>query len=426
MYLLYSIVLALALLVTLPYWLVQMLRLGKYRAGLRERLGAVPARLARDSRRVIWMHAVSVGEVLAVSRLVKALGDRYPNRRIVVSTTTATGQKLAREHFGEGSVFYFPLDLGFAIGPYLRALRPELVVIAETEFWPNFLRLARSAGARVAVVNARISDRSFPRYRMWRGLIRRAIAPVDIFLAQTPEDARRLVEIGAAAEKVRSAGNLKFDIAAPPKAEIVELLREGMQRGGAAHLVVCGSTVEGEEPHLLRTFRTVLVQDYTALMLLAPRHPERFEQVAGYLQQSGLSWWRRSHLQRGQALAGGVVLLDTIGELAAAYALATLAFVGGSLAPKGGHNILEAAQHGIAILVGPHTENFRDIVELFVRDGGARVTSIPRLDNDFIELLGEADIAKAMGERARATFQSQAGATERTLMVLSELMGPAR
>jgi 3-deoxy-D-manno-octulosonic-acid transferase len=167
------------------------------------------------------------------------------------------------------------------------------------------------------------------------------------------------------------------------------------------------------------------VQDNRTLMLLAPRHPERFEQVAGYLQQSGLSWWRRSHLQQGQSLGGGVVLLDTIGELAAAYELAALAFVGGSLVPKGGHNILEAAQHGVAILVGPHTGNFRDIVELFVRAGGARVTSIPRLDNDLIELLGEADTAKTMGEAARAIFLSQAGATERTLKALESLMETA-
>jgi 3-deoxy-D-manno-octulosonic-acid transferase len=303
-------------------------------------------------------------------------------------------------------------------------LRPELVVVAETEFWPNFLRLAKRSGARIAVVNARISDRSFPRYRAWRRLLRRVIAPVDIFLAQTAEDVRRLVEIGAEPQRVAAAGNLKFDIAAPAAAEIVELLREGMAQAGSAHLIVCGSTVEGEEPHLLRTFRTVLAQERSAVMLLAPRHPERFEQVAGYLQQSGLSWWRRSHLGRGHPLAGGVVLLDTIGELAAAYQAAALAFVGGSLVPRGGHNILEAAQHGVPILVGPHTENFRDIVEQFVRAGGARVTTIPRLDNDFIELLSDAALAKTMGEAARALFRAQAGATERTLAALEDLPAP--
>ena len=425
MYLLYTVALALALVVTLPYWLVQMLRHGKYRAGLRERLGAVPERLKADARRAIWVHAVSVGEVLAVSALVRRLKERFPDRRVVISTTTATGQKLARERFGGESVFYFPLDLGTALSPYVRALRPELVVIAETEFWPNFLRVAKRAGARVAVVNARVSDRSFPRYRGMRALIRRVVAPVDIFLAQTAEDARRLAEIGAEENKIAVTGNLKFDIAAPRSAEIVELLRDAMRRAGGSRLLVCGSTVEGEEPHLLRSFRTVLVQDNRTLMLLAPRHPERFEQVAGYLQQSGLSWWRRSHLQQGQSLGGGVVLLDTIGELAAAYELAALAFVGGSLVPKGGHNILEAAQHGVAILVGPHTGNFRDIVELFVRAGGARVTSIPRLDNDLIELLGEADTAKTMGEAARAIFLSQAGATERTLKALESLMETA-
>jgi 3-deoxy-D-manno-octulosonic-acid transferase len=298
--------------------------------------------------------------------------------------------------------------------------------VAETEFWPNFLRLAKHSGARIAVVNARISDRSFPRYRAWRGLLRRVIAPVDIFLAQTAEDARRLVEVGADEEKVSVVGNLKFDIAAPAAADIVEVLREGMAPAAGAPLIVCGSTVEGEEPHLLRTFRTVLAQERSAVMLLAPRHPERFEQVAGYLQQSGLSWWRRSHLERGHPLAGGVVLLDTIGELAAAYELAALAFVGGSLVPRGGHNILEAAQYGVPILVGPHTENFRDIVDLFVREGGARMTTIPRLDNDFIELLGDPAVAKTMGAAARTLFRSQAGATERALAALEKLMEAAR
>ena len=187
------------MLASLPYWLFQMARHGKYRKGLAERLGRLPSRLRlpKEQEPAIWVHAVSVGEVLAVAGLVEELRRRFPQHRIFISTTTDTGQALARKRFGEANVFYFPMDFAFAIRPYLRALRPRMVVIAETEFWPNFLRLAHASGARIAVVNARISDRSWPSYRRFRGLLRRLLANVDLFLAQTPEDAARLRDIGA-------------------------------------------------------------------------------------------------------------------------------------------------------------------------------------------------------------------------------------
>src|SRR5580704_9414746 len=230
MYVLYSALLAAGLLVTLPYWLWQMSRHGKYHAGLSQRLGQVPARLAaQPGQPVIWIHAVSVGEVLAVSGLVSEFRRRYSQHRIVVSTTTDAGQELAGKRFGEENVFYFPMDFGFAIRPYLRRLRPELIVIAETEFWPNFLRLAHATGARIAVVNARISDRSFPRYRRWRLLLTRVLQSVDLFLAQTREDADRLREIGAPAGRVQVSGNLKFDVPPLPLSPIIASLRTALQ-----------------------------------------------------------------------------------------------------------------------------------------------------------------------------------------------------
>src|SRR5580698_8098855 len=223
MYLLYSALLAAGLLLTLPYWLWQMSRHGKYHAGLRQRLGQVPERLASlPGRPVIWIHAVSVGELLAVSGLVSELRQRHPQHRLLISTTTDTGYQLAEKHFGEENAFYFPMDFGFAIRPYLRRLQPELIVIAETEFWPNFLRLAHGSGASVAVVNARVSDRSWPGYRRWRGLLRRLLENVDLFLAQTEEDAARLQDIGADGQRVRVVGNLKFDLPAPAETSIVE------------------------------------------------------------------------------------------------------------------------------------------------------------------------------------------------------------
>src|SRR5258708_33748139 len=202
------------MLVSLPYWLIEMARHGKYRTGLGERLGGMPARLRLPGAEewAIWVHAVSVGEVLAVAGLVEELQRRFPRHRVFISSTTDTGQALARKKFGEASVFYFPMDFGFAIRAYMKALRPQLVVVAETEFWPNFLRLARASGARVAVVNARISDRSWPGYRRWRWLLRPVLQKIDLFLAQTSEDARRLAEIGARADRISVSRNLKFDI----------------------------------------------------------------------------------------------------------------------------------------------------------------------------------------------------------------------
>src|SRR5690349_3642682 len=254
MYLLYSALLAVVLALGLPYWLVKMVRHGKYRAGLGQRLGRGPAGLSTktDSRQVIWVHAVSLGEVLAVQRVVDELRRRHPDIRVVVSTTTRTGQLLARERFGEDEAFYFPLDFAFAVRPYLQALRPRLVVLAETEFWPNFLRMARQSGASVAVVNGRISDRSLPGYRRFRWLFEKILRNVDLFLVQTAQDQERLVEIGAIAERVRVSGNVKFDIALPAPPSIVTALRSAFESGADGPVLVCGSIMDDEDRMLIR------------------------------------------------------------------------------------------------------------------------------------------------------------------------------
>jgi 3-deoxy-D-manno-octulosonic-acid transferase len=420
---LYSVALGLTMLVSLPYWLFQMVRHGKYGNGLAERLGRLPSRLRlpRGDERAIWVHAVSVGEVLAVAGLVEELQRRFPQHRIFISTTTDTGQAIACKRFGNANVFYFPMDFAFAIRPYMRALRPQMVVIAETEFWPNFLRLAHAGGARVAVVNARISDRSWPNYQRFRGLLGKVLGNVDLFLAQTSNDASRLRDIGASAERVRVAGNLKFDIPVPVPPAIVEQLRNSIAESGAGPVLVCGSTVEGEESLLLKAFENVLVQHPRAVMILAPRHPERFAAVAALLEKMSIQFWRRS-LWSGEALSGGVLLLDTIGELAALYALADIAFVGGSLVPRGGHNILEPAQWGVATVVGNHTENFRDMVSLFQSRDAVRIVGPAELPLVLMELLANDAERKALGQRAADTMRSQSGATARTADALQELL----
>jgi 3-deoxy-D-manno-octulosonic-acid transferase len=429
-YFLYSLLLAAGLLLSLPYWLYQILRYGKYRSGFAERMGRVPARLTwagpgPNPKRVIWVHAVSVGEVLAVSGLVEEMRRGFPQHRVLVTTTTGAGQELARARFGEENVGYFPLDFAFAIRPYLRILQPELIVLAETEFWPNFLRLARASGARIAVVNARISDRSWPNYRRFRWALRRVLARVDLFLAQTERDGERLQSIGAAPGRVQVAGNLKFDAnpAAPPP--VVESLRRSLAAEKAGPVLVCGSTAEGEEPPLVKAFENVLAEHPRGVMLLAPRRPERFDEVAVLLQQLGMRWQRRSHWQ-GESLAGGVLLVDSIGELAALYALADVAFVGGSLAPRGGHNIIEPAQHGVAIVVGDHTENFRDMVALFQSRDAVRIVGLAELPLTLMHLLADDAERRTLGRRAAETMRSQMGATARTLAGLKMLLAENR
>jgi 3-deoxy-D-manno-octulosonic-acid transferase len=408
--------------ITLPYWLLQMLRHGKYRAGLRQRLGAVPAELAgRGEEPTIWVHAVSVGEVAASSGLVEALRQEFSNYRILVSTTTSTGQKLAAKKFGAENVFYFPLDFGFAARPYLQALRPELCVIAETEFWPNFLRLAKQSGARIAVINCRISDRSFPGYKRLRFWLPKVLEPIDLFLAQTEEDRQRLVTIGAAQAKVEVSGNLKFDLTAPSTPAIVASLRAAFEQSGARPILVCGSTLEDEEAPLLSAFHNILATHPRAVMILAPRHPERFAEVATLVEQLGFRTWRRS-LWSGETLAGGVMVLDSIGELAALYQLATVAFVGGSLVPRGGHNILEPALYGIPIITGNHYENFRDIVNFFLSRNAVRVVGLAELPLVFMELIANAEERATLGRNALAALEPQRGATERTVRRLAELM----
>jgi 3-deoxy-D-manno-octulosonic-acid transferase len=459
-YFLYSATLALLLTLTLPWWLLQMLRRGKYRAGLGERLGMVPARIRLDEddesagrdapqpgtrqvlrcgygptdgppvadagplrpqalRPVAWIHAVSVGEVMAIAPLVAGMRGR--GYRVLVSTTTHTGQRLARDKFGAANVFYFPLDFGLCIKPYLRALRPELVILAETEFWPNFLRLARASGARLAVVNARISDRSLPRYRRWGVLLRRVLEPVDLFLAQSEEDADRLRAVGAAAGRVEVCGNLKFDVAPPVETSAVTGLGEQLRSSGAP-ILVAGSTVEDEEDYVLQAFRMVLGEYPAASLVLAPRHRERFEEVARLLAERRFRFVRRSAGDAAQTdLRGAVLLLDTLGELAAIYRYANLAFVGGSLVARGGHNILEPAFFARAILTGPHTENFRDILACFERRRAVVRCTTKNLGITFLLLLRESSEREALGQRALQVLTEERGATARSLARIVEL-----
>jgi len=415
-YSLYSLLLLLVLIGSAPWWLLQMWRHGKYRSGWRERLGQVPERLQRHpAEETIWIHAVSVGEVLAMTGVIERLKAELPSWRIVVSTTTDTGQRLARQRFGEEDVFYLPLDLPFAVGPFFQALRPKLLILAESEFWPNLLRCARLSGAAVAVVNARISDRSLPGYLRYRTLLRPLMQNVDLFVAQSEQDAHRLAQIGAPSERVQVSGNLKFEVKAASKSHIVAAFAEAMRREAAGPVIVAGSTLEGEESLLAGMFQQVQPRYPNATLVLAPRHPERFAAVASLLESSPVSYQRRSAWDAQQAIAGKVFLLDTIGELAGFYELADIAFIGGSLVSRGGHNVIEAAQFGKPILVGPSTENFRRADALRVVDAQSLIPTV-------LLLLENPDERTALGRRALEVMQSQQGATGKTLSELLRLL----
>ena len=419
----YNLALLAGLAISAPWWLWRMATTQKYREGLGERLGRVPARMRGGDSPLIWLHAVSVGEVLAVTRLVAEMDRALPGYRLVISTTTRTGQALARERFGAGRVFYCPLDLPWAVHAYLRALRPRLLILAETEFWPNLLGGCFRRGIPVAVVNARISDRSWPRYRRLKWLWRPVLGRLSRVLAQSSVDAERLRAIGCEPARVSVSGNLKFDVRAAQQAEAARLLSA---LGAGLRFVVAGSTLEGEEAALLEAWPRLLEADASLALVLAPRHPERFSAVASLLQESGHAWLRRSEWNtpgaRPALKPGAIVLLDTIGELASVYSLAAVAFVGGSLFPTGGHNPLEPAQFGVPIVMGPHYANFRAITDALLAQEALQIAARGEVTDMLVHLLKNRQEAAAMGARAKAVFDQQAGATERTLRALRSLL----
>jgi 3-deoxy-D-manno-octulosonic-acid transferase len=407
----------LALALASPWWLWQMARTGKYREGLSERLGRAPGRLLRPGRQgSVWVHAVSVGEVLAVSRLVEELGRALPGVTVCVSTTTRTGQALARARFGAERVFYFPLDFAFAMRAWLMFLRPALVVLAESEFWPRMLVECRRIGVPVAVVNARVSDRSWPRYRRLRGLWRPLLASLTLVLAQSERDAERLRALGAVG--ARAAGNLKYDIRVGSPAPVVAELRARLAPG--VRVVVCGSTLAGEEELLLDALPVVEI-----VTILAPRHPERFDAVARLLSLRGLRFERRSEWA-GEALTPGtVVLLDSVGELASVYSLATVAVLGGGFLWPGGHNPLEPAQFGVPVVMGTQYANFREVVEALQREQAVVISDPAGVRTTLAKLLADDDRRRAIGERGRRVFEQQAGATALALAALLAIVQPA-
>lgn len=414
-----------------PLLLARMATTGKYRAGLAERLGRYsPSLAAVGAGRPVWLHAVSVGETVAALPLVAALRAARPALPVVVSTVTPTGQATAREQAREAAaVCYFPFDLAPVVRRALDAIRPRLVLLVETEIWPVFLFEASGRGIPVGIVNGRISDRSFRRYRLARPLLRRCLRTLAFVGAQSTADAERFAALGAPAGRVEVTGNLKIDqAAAAPRtgAPTLEALERALALPPGPRLVA-GSTHRGEEAALIAAFGRLRQEAPDLRLLLAPRHPERLPEVERLLAESGYRWARRSQRPgTGDDPAPDVVLVDTIGELAALYGLADLAFVGGSLVPIGGHNLLEPAAHGRAPLFGPHVHNFREIARALNEAGGAvPVADASALADTAARLLADPTRRAALGARAQGVVEAGRGATARTLRLVEEALGPA-
>ena len=454
MYLLYSLLMGLGAILLTPYWLIQGIRHGKYLSNLNERLGfSFPAlaKLPVERPGAIWLHAVSVGEVLAGVTLAKCLKAEFPERPLVVSTTTITGQALARERMPfADAVIYFPLDWTFCVRRALAAVRPALVVVLETEIWPNFLRVASQGNVPVLFVSGRISDRSFARSQSWltlfgfylRPLLKDALGRASGFWMQSEKDASRVKALGAPPEKVNVGGNLKYDLELPRSTPLADWLESEIRRGERRPVIVAGSVVATEEPLALIAFGVVQGEFRRALLILAPRKPERFEAAAQFIEDSHQKFIRRSSL--GVASAAGrpggaatevadaisgdvsVLLLDSIGELASLYRLADGVFVGGSLVESGGHNILEPAAFGKVPVFGESMENFAEIAERFVTAQAAlQVASPEDAGVSWIELLRNPERNDKMGQTARRLVEESRGATERAVAAIRAALGAA-
>ena len=428
MYSLYSILVLAVAVIASPWFVYQALRYKKYVGSFRQRMGYLPVSFNMDADESIWIHAVSVGEVLTARPLISDLKRRYPELRMFLSTTTMAGQQLARRSVQDvDAVFYFPFDLGFVVRRTLDLVRPKLFIMMETDNWPNLFNECRRRGVKTAVANGRLSPRSFSRYRLVRGFMRRVLDHVDRFLVQSEESARRFIDLGADPARVVVTGSLKFDSLDLSRDALQARSRDRVLRyfrvPASRPVIVAGSTMKGEETAVLRAFRRVRSASPNTLLVLAPRHPERFGEVEQLVRSEGWKTSRRTDLAIDSEPRVDVVVLDTIGELATVYQIGTVVFVGGSLVATGGHNVLEPAVFGKPIVFGPHMQNFAEIADAFISNGaGVQIDSEQQLEESFLSLMSDPVRRARLGAAARALVEANRGAKEKSVTVLADLL----
>ncbi len=427
MHVFYTLAIVILAVVLSPWFAYQALRYRKYVANLAQRMGYLPISFNLEGDESIWIHAVSVGEVLTARALLPALRERYPGLRIFLSTTTLSGQQVARTRLTDADdVFFLPFDLPPFVTRTLRLVRPRLFIMMETEIWPNLLRACRRQGIKTMLVNGRISSRSYPRYRLARGFFRNVLADVDRFCMQSDESARRIVDIGADPAKIIVTGSLKFDSLEMPAmaagrgaGRVLRYFRIPSSRP----VFMAASTLKGEEAPVLTAFAALRRLHPSALLIIAPRKPERFGEAEALARAEGFRVVRRTQLAVDAEPRADVVVLDTIGELAPLFQVATIVFVGGSLVDQGGHNILEPAVHGKPIIFGPYMQNFAEIAATFLKSQAAiQVGSGPALTDAVVRLAGDPVERARLGAAARALVEANRGAKARTLDAIFALL----
>lgn len=430
MYFVYSLLLSLGFLLMSPLFL---LRREKYASGFSQRLGNYTA-FEHDDRKVIWLHCVSVGETNAARPLVASLRTEFPDHRLVISTTTKTGQELARKLFADlaDAIVYFPFDFKFSVRRALSHFKPSLVLLMETEIWPRFIHEAKLFGAKVAIVNGRLSQKSFERYSVVRAFVNNVLADVDLASMQDEESARRLIALGMDARATAIVGNMKYEVERDGgEKNLTEYFRHRFGFSTQHYLIVAASTHSPEESLILKAVGQVNASLATkARVMIAPRHPERFDALAQMLTKTTLKTSRRSDDPSEEDLVAEVILLDSIGELRSVFPLAHLVFVGGSLIPHGGQNILEPADAGRAIVTGPHTFNFSAVVSNFLAskallqlpDTQDEDETVARLASSIEGLLLDPVEREFLGRNARSMIDLNRGATEYTIQHLRTLL----
>lgn len=433
MFFVYSIIFTIGFIVLLPRFLFDAVTKGKYAAGFKQRLGFLP-KFDSKGKRVVWLHCVSVGETNAARSLAAKLKEEFPDISLVVSTTTRTGQELAKTAFTNIAdlVFYFPFDWRSTVRRSLHRIKPSVVLLTETEIWPNFIRESYHTSARLCIVNGRLSEKSFTRYEKVKKFIRRVLGYLDLALIQENGDATRLMSLGIRASKVRVTGNLKFDSDAnEDETNLTERLRERFGFGSDQALIIAASTHSPEESWILEAFKKIRSSsnENPPRLMLAPRHPERFNEVADLVNKTDLSFVRRSAAEALTDRSADVILLDSIGELRAAYSLAEIAFVGGSLIPHGGQSIFEPAAAGKPIVTGPHTINFDAAIKDFLdKDALVQLPSvddteiIPKLVEAFNDLLSNDDKRARLSSNALTVMNSNGGAVAKTIEYLRPVL----
>jgi 3-deoxy-D-manno-octulosonic-acid transferase len=417
MYIIYNLVLTAATILLFPVILFKLITVPKYRGGLTQKLGRLRKSVMRTIKgtRPIWVHAVSVGEVMAAHPLIRELKKKYPDRKLILSTVTITGHYTAKRRVPEAdAVFYFPFDYPWVVRRVIQGINPVIVLVAETELWPNFFRELKRAGIPSAVINGRISPKSHKNYLKFSAFFRQVFEQVTLFCMQSEEDAARIKDIGALPEKVIVTGNLKFDQKIPT-AQLIPVVIEP-----SAKVITAGSTHRGEEAALLEVFTRLREKFPKLALIIAPRHPERFDEVEGLINSAGYECQRRTKI-RGSLK--DVLLLDTIGELRAFYALCDIAFVGGSLVKVGGHNLLEPAVMKKPVIFSRFMFNFKEISEaLLSAGGGIMVRDKGDLYIQLEGLLSDPERAKRIGERAYGVIAANSGSAKKTIDAIGRLI----